>query len=487
MPQRQQLAVVGAPVMRRIFRLGLTGLLLTGGIHAGTAASLEDALREAYLANPRLEAERARLRATDELVPQALSGWRPLLRATGSYTINRRTEDDEADARRTFEGSIDNESDRQTDILYQPDFRLLAQQPVYSGGETVAGTARAESQVLAARARLTDVEQSVLFDVISAYAGVVRARNVLRLSQANLDRLERYRSGTLERFRVAEVTRTDLSQADSRVAGAIADLARAESELEAAMADYERVVGQPPGTLEAIGPAAELPASPAEAEALAPNHPRIVQAGFDLDAARSQVRVDEAQLLPEINVIGEIIRRTQPSNDLQSITDAAIGAELVVPLYQRGTEYSRVRQAKQTAVQRRYDLTDIERAVRREIVTSFEALRAARQQVGALGEQVAAAQAALEGVREEAIVGSRTVLDVLNAEQELFVAQVRRERAATEEIEASYRLRAAVGRLTLADLGVEAPRYDAEANYRRVRNRWFGLGIDQDVYAAPSR
>ncbi|NJO37193.1 MAG: TolC family protein, partial [Rhizobiales bacterium] len=157
---------------------------------------------------------------------------------------------------------------RETDILFQPDLRLLAQQPVYSGGETVAGTARAENQVRAARARLLDVEQTVLFDVVSAYAGVVRARNVLRLSQENLDRLERYRGGTQERFRVAEVTRTDVSQADSRVAGAVADIARAESELEAAVADYQRVVGQPPEALETIAPAAELPASLDEAEAL---------------------------------------------------------------------------------------------------------------------------------------------------------------------------------------------------------------------------
>jgi outer membrane protein len=471
--------------MRTALRLGLTGLLLAGGIPAGAAAaSLEDALREAYLANPRLEAERARLRATDELVPQALSGWRPLLRASGGYTINRRTERDKhrIDERPPI---TDRASNRDTDTLYQLDGRLVAQQPVYSGGETVAGTRRAENQVRAARARLQDVEQTVLFDVVSAYAGVVRARNVLRLSQENLDRLERYRSGTQERFRVAEVTRTDVSQADSRVAGAVADIARAESELEAAVADYERVVGQLPETLEAITPATELPATLPEAEAQAPDHPRIVQAGFDLDAAQEQIRVDQARLLPEVNVVGELGHRTQPSFTLQSLSDASIGAELVVPLYQRGAEYSRVRQSKQTAIQRRYDLTDIERAVRREIVTSFEALRAARAQITALDEQVEAAQAALEGVREEAIVGSRTVLDVLNAEQELFVAQVRRERAAAEEIEASYRLRAAVGRLTLADLGVEGPRYDQEANYRRVRDRWFGLGIDQDPAASP--
>lgn len=479
--QRCPAVVIGARTVMRnaprlgLLRLGLAGLALAGGLQAAALAdSLEEALRDAYLANPQLEAERARLRATDELVPQALSGWRPLLRATGGYTVNHRTEDDK------FRRSPDREGNRESDVLYQVDGRLLAQQPVYSGGETVAGTRRAESQVRAGRARLDSVEQTVLFDVITAYVDVVRARNVLRLSVENLGRLERYREGALERFRVAELTRTDVAQADSRVAGAIADLARAESELEAALADYERVVGRPPGELAPIAVAADLPATLAAAEAGAADHPRVVQASFDLDAARSQVRVDQAQLLPEVNLVGELSRRTQPSLSLQSLTDASIGAELVVPLYQRGSEYSRVRQSKQTAIQRRYDLTDIERAVRREIVTSFEALRAAQLQIAALDDQVEAAAAALDGVREEAIVGSRTVLDVLNAEQELFVAQVRRERAAAEEIEASYRLRAAVGQLTLADLGIDGPRYDPEANYRDVRDRWFGLGIDLD-------
>lgn len=463
--------------MRAALLLGLGGLLLAlAGPGPAAAETLEDALRDAYLGNPRLDAERARLRATDELVPQALSGWRPLLRATGGYTVLHRTEDDKF--RRSRSG--DREGNRDSDVLYQLDGRLLAQQPLYSGGETVAGTRRAESQVRAARARLSDVEQSVLFETVGAYVDVVRARNVLRLSEENLARLERYRAGTAERFRVAEVTRTDLSQADSRVAGAQADLARARSELEAALAAFERVVGRQPGPLAAIGVAPDLPPSLAAAEAEAANHPRIVQAGFDLAAAREQVRVDQAQLLPDLNLVGELSRRSQPSFDLQSLTDASIGAELVVPLYQRGSEYSRVRQSKQTAIQRRYDLTDVERAVRREIVTSFEALRAATDQIRALDAQVKAAADALDGVREEAIVGSRTVLEVLDAEQELFVAQVRRERAVAEEVEASYRLRAAVGRLTLAELAVAAPGYDAEANYRRVRDRWFGLDIDGD-------
>jgi TolC family type I secretion outer membrane protein len=464
--------------MRRFLLPGLTGLLLTCGLHVPAAGeTLADALREAYAHNPRLDAERARLRATDELVPQALAGWRPLIRATGSVGIDRETQDGVHAADRF--PPADSENNRNSRALEQIDGRLIGQQSLYSGGETVAGTRRAENQVRSARARLTDAEQEVLLDVVDAYASVVRARNTLGLSRDNLDRLDRFLGGTRERFAVAELTRTDVAQAESRVSGAIADLARSESELETALADYERNVGDMPGDLAPVGPLAELPATLDEALSLLPRHPRIVQASFDLEAARDQIRVDEAQLLPEVNLIGELSRRRQPSPNLQSLENASIGAEIVVPLYQRGTEYSRVRQSKQTAIQRRYDLTDIERAVRREVIASFEALDAARRQITALDNQVRTAREALEGTREEAIAGARTVLDVLNAELELFTAQTRRERALEQEVVASYRLQSAIGGLTLAGLGMEDQGYDPEANYRQVRNRWFGLAVEE--------
>jgi TolC family type I secretion outer membrane protein len=466
--------------MRSPLLPGLAGLLLTCSLHMPAAGeTLADAMRQAYAQNPRLDAERARLRATDELVPQALAGWRPLIRATGDLTLDRETQDN------IFRPNPDRETNRESDWLQQANGRLVAQQPVYSGGETMAGTRRAESQVRSARARLTDAEQQVLLDVVNAYAAVVRGRHILAFSRDNLDRLTRYLEGVQDRFRVAELTRTDVSQAESRVSGAVADLARAESELQAAVAEYEQVVGDLPGDLAVVGPLAQLPPTLDEALTLLPRHPRITQAAYDLEAAREQIRVDEAQLLPEVNIVGELSRRTQPSLTLQSIENASIGAEIVVPLYQRGTEYSRVRQSKQTAIQRRYDLTDIERAVRREIITSYDALDAARRQITALDNQVAAAREALEGTREEAIAGARTVLDVLDAELELFTAQVRRERAFEAQVTASYRVQSAIGSLTLTGLDLGGATYDPEANYRQVRNRWFGLSVDAPETTAP--
>ena len=453
--------------------------IATSAIAPASAETLADALRDTYVQSPRLDAELARLRATDELVPQALAGWRPLVRASGDTTLVKQRVDDKARSRSEEGGnSGDSESNRSVDNLTQVNARLLAQQSLYAGGETVAGTRRAENQVFSGRARLSGAEQEALFASVEAYAAVIRARNVLTYSQENLGRLQRYLAGTQERFRVAELTRTDVSQAQSRVAGAEADLARAENEVDAALAEFVRAVGRQPGDLQPAGIAPGVPATLGEALALVPDHPRVQQASYDLEAQRAQVRVDEAQLLPDVNLVGELSRRRQPNTNLDMLEQASIGAEVVIPLYQRGTEYSRVRQSKQSAIQRRYELTDIEQAVRREIITSFEAFLAARRQIDSLNQQVQAAQSALEGTREEAIVGARTVLDVLNAELELFTAQIRHENALEQEVVASYRLRAATGGLTLAGLGFGDESYDPTANYQRVRNRWFGLSID---------
>jgi outer membrane protein len=464
--------------MRQIRLPLLPALLLTTALAGpALAETLTEALQDTYVQSPRLDAERARLRATDEQVPQALAGWRPLVRFSGEAGLARQSDDDKR--RSTNTGThLDSSSNRTVEHLTQTSARLLAQQSLYAGGETVAATRRAENQVLSGRSRLAGAEQEVLLETVEAYAAVIRARNVLGYSRANLDRLQRYLDGVEERFRVAELTRTDVAQTQSRLAGAEADIARAENELEAALAEFERAVGRQPGDLERPATAPELPASLEEALARAPAHPRAQQAAYDLEAQRQQVRIDEAQLLPEINLVGDVSRRRQPNESVDLRDDASISAELVIPIYQRGAEYSRVRQAKQSAVQRRYDLTDIERAVRREIVTSFDALQASRRQVAALAAQVEAARAALDGTREEAILGARTVLDLLNVELELFTAQTRHERAMEQEVAASYRLRAAVGELSLAELGIGDARYDPTANYRIVRDRWFGLGIE---------
>ena len=467
------------PLLAALLATSVLGMNAPGA--PASAETLPDALRDTYVQSPRLDAERARLRSTDELLPQALAGWRPQIRALGGAALAWEHDDDKTRGR----GTADDENDRNADRLNQLNGRLTATQSLYAGGETVAGTRRAENQVLSGRSRLAGAEQDVLLDVVEAYASVVRARNVLRYATGNRERLQRYQAGAKERFRVAELTLTDVAQADSRVAGADADLARAESELEAALAEFERAVGRPPGDLQPAGLAPELPSSLDEAMAQAPTHPRVLQASYDLEAQRDQVRVDEAQLLPDLNLVGELSRQRQPSENTDLRDDASIGAEIVIPIYQRGTEYSRIRQSKQGAIQRRYELTDAERTVRREIATSYDALQAVRRQIASLDLQIAASQTALSGTREEALAGARTVLDVLNAELELFTAQIRRERAVEQEVVASYRLRAAVGGLSLAGLGIGDESYDPAAYYHDVRNKWFGLSVT-DPAATPA-
>ena len=452
--------------------LALALACLAGGLRAAT---LEETLTRVHGESPRLAAERARLRAVDEQVPQALAGWRPRAQLRSGWTLDRETRDSHRVPARPVG---DREGNRDTEVFRQFDNRLTVRQPLYSGGETVAETRRAENNVQAARARLGGVGQDVLLNAVDAYAGVVRARNVVRLARENLDRLNQYLGGTEERLRLFEVTRTDLDQAQSRVAGAEAELARAETELAAALAFFEQVVGEPPGELVPARPLADLPASEAEALALAARNPRLVQAAFELEAARDQVRVAEAALLPDLALVGELTHETQPTFGIDNRSDASLGVELVVPLYQGGAEYSRVRQAKQTMIQARYLLDDTERLVRREVLRSFDAWRSIERQITALRAQTDAAARALEGTREEAIAGVRTTLDVLNAELELFQAQSRLERAREAEIAASYDLKAAIGGLDPDGLDLAGPPYDPEAHYRAVRNRWFGLAVD---------
>lgn len=466
--------------MRPLLLAGLAGASLLALLPALTlparaAQTLDETLSQVYDQNPRLQAERARLRSTDEQVPQALAGWRPLAKVNSGYTVDHLSRDGH-DVGTRFNG--DREVNQDTDVFYQLDNRLSVSQPVYSGGETVADTSRAENTVRAARARLDGVQQDLFTTTVQAFAAVVRARSVLQYTLENRDRLNDYLQGTQERLRLLEVTRTDLNQVETRVAGAEADLARAQSDLAAAISQYEQVVGEPPGDLVPPKPVSGLPTTLDEALALAPQNPRLIQSSYELEATRDQVRVAEASLLPDLNIVGELQQETQPSFGIDSQNSASIGAQLTVPLYQRGTEYSRVRQSKQNMIQARYALSDTERAVRREIMRSFSAWESAERQIQALRLQTDAAQKALAGTREEAIGGNRTTLDVLNVELDLFTAQTRLARALETEVDASYDLKAAVGGLDPAELGLAVDRYDPEAHYNQVRNRWFGLSID---------
>ncbi|GIK98360.1 MAG: type I secretion protein TolC [Alphaproteobacteria bacterium] len=445
----------------------LGGVALLAGLGCGiepvSAETLKEALALAYDNNPRLLSSRAELRATDEFVPQALSGWRPTVTVDGQ--VGREWEDS------SVAGSDD---------LTPRAANLGVTQPLYRGGRTVAGTRQAENQVLAQREVLESVEQDVLFEAVVAFMDVLRDEAVLRLNINNEQVLQRQLEAAQDRFEVGEITRTDVAQAESRLSGANSGRIAAEGQLTTSRAIYRQVIGQMPGSLVRPGPAEDLPATEDEAIASSDSNPNVQAAVYIERAAREGVDVVFGELLPEVSLRGDLTTGEDISQSGVQSDSAAILAQVVIPLYEAGATHSRVREAKERVSQRRQDIETQRRFAAQDATTAWRALETARSQIAAFESQVRAAEIALEGVQQEAAVGSRTVLDILDAEQELLDARVSLVRALRDEVVASYQLLAAVGRLTAADLDLPVEIYDVEEHYEEVRDKWWGVGPSID-------
>ena len=424
-----------------------------------------EALVAAYQTNPTLLAQRANLRAVNEGVPQELSNYRPFVSIesfAGAQHVDRN-------------GSDGSEST----TPYQASVGLA--QPLYRGGRTVAGVARAESEVAAQRAVLRSVEQGVLLGAVTAYMDVWRDQAVLQLTINNEQVLARQLEATQDRFDVGELTRTDVAQSEARLARATAQRIEAEGNLTASRAVFQEVVGFLPGTLDAPPALEGLPASEQDVVGAArDDNPAVLSARFAEQAARHQVRVTTGELLPEVFLTAELLHSENEFSDDSEISQARVLAVVSIPLYQQGFVSSRVRQAKQDASRRRVEIVEARRRVEQDAIDAWEALVTARAQIRSFQSEVRSSEIALEGVREENSVGQRTILDVLDAEQELLDAQVRLVRARRDEVVAAYRIQQVQGRLTAAELGLPVDVYDAEADYLAVRDRWFGLDIPEE-------
>jgi TolC family type I secretion outer membrane protein len=424
------------------------------------AASLREALVTTYLTSPRLEAGRSELRQVDELVPQALSGYRPSLFLNSDLTGERST---------IRQGQVAEQNRSGTSV------NLTLRQNLYSGGGTQAQVSQAENQVRAQRARLYGLEQQVMLDAVDAYTAAYRDQVVLDLALNNEERLKRQLEATRDRFEVGEVARTDVAQAEARLSRARADVEQAKADLASSRAFYERVVGEAPSKLEEPKVLQELPKTEAETRAIASQNPDIIAATFDLYAARDNVDVQFSSLLPSLDLQGVLEYADQPTANTEWGRTAALGLNLSVPLYQGGGEYSRVRESRQRVRQQRDLLESAHRSVQEVVTASWERLLAATAAIDAFQAEVRANGIALEGVQQEALVGARTVLDVLDAEQELFTSQVNLVRASREEILASYQLKLAIGQLTVEGLELPIEPFDAVAYYERNRTRLFGV------------
>jgi outer membrane protein len=432
--------------------------------------TLPEALALTYSTQPALMAERAKLRATDENVPQALAGWRPtvIVAGTGGYADGMA---------RTFSNSISTTLNVQTDRLLGTAQTTLTQ-PLYTGGKVQANVNKAKNQVMAERANLIAQEQTSFTNVVNAYVGVIQAQQLLALNVNNEQVLAKQLQATNDRFRVGEITRTDVAQAEAALAGATAQRQTAEGNLQTARGTFQQVVGYlPPGDLIEPQPLSLPVKTEPEATALAGrNNPQVIAAQFNDAAAKDAVDVAFSQLMPQVNFQGQVFQNTNSSARSSYSNGYQAVVSLSVPIYQGGAEYSAVRQARQTQQQTRNQVDDTRRTAVQNAVQAWETLVAARASAQSTRAAIQANQVALEGVEREAIVGSRTTLDVLNAQQALLNSQTTLVQNLAQLITASYQVAAAVGRLTARDLHLPVPLYDETAYYQAVKDKWVGLG-----------
>ena len=421
------------------------------------AQSLFDSMVLAYQSNPTLQAQRAALRSTDENVPQALSNYRPTVTLNGS--IGQATSD------------TSNSEQSLTPLLAS----VTVRQPVYRGGRTSASVRQAENRVRAGRADLLSTEQDVLLSVVKAYLNVLRDQAVVQINRNNEQVLTRQLQATRDRLEVGEVTRTDVAQAEARLSRATSDRIQVEGDLTSSRANYLRVVGAEPSQLDAAPRLSDIPTSYEQAVQIAlEENPLLKSAQFNEAASRAAIEISRGGLRPTVSIDGDLSYSEEQQFENLTNESASIVARLTIPLYQAGSTFSQVRQNRQINSQRRIQVEEIRRQVVESVTTAWQRLTTASAQIVSQLEQVRAAELALEGVEQEAEVGSRTTLDVLDAEQELLDAQVSLVRAQRNEYVAAFEVKSATGQLTITALGLAVAPYDAEDNYRRMRNRWFG-------------
>jgi outer membrane protein len=446
----------------------LAGMVLaTAGLaEAVHAETLEEVLSSTYNTNPTLLARRAALRAADEGVPQALSNWRPTVTLAGS--IGRGVYSSNLGLPFVMGRTPKTES-------------LSVVQPLFRGFRTVAATRQAENTVLAGRAQLASTEQSVLLNAATAFLNVVRDEAVVKLNISNEQVLRRQLEAAQERFKVGEITRTDVSQAEARLAGAVADRVAAEGALQSSRANYLNNVGRPPESPQMLTQAVAVPASLDEVTAITlAQNPNVVASDYAFKAATDGIDLVAGELLPTVTLNGNLSRGLQTgTQDSQVITREAV-INLVVPLYEGGAVYSRLRAQKHTTGQRRIESDQARRDATETATRAWESLQAARAQVSSFLSQIKASELALAGVEEEAKVGSRTVLDVLNAEQELFNARVNLARAEHDQYVAAFQVKSAVGQMTAQGLSLPVDTYDPTKHYDDVRLKFIGWGINKE-------
>ena len=445
------------------------GAALLTSTGAALADTLFSAMEKAYATNPTLGAARAGQGAVDEQVPQALSGWRPSVTVNGSLQS-------------TFQNQVVASDQTHFD---SGQLSITLNQPLFRGFRTVEGTKAAEARVDAGRQNLLQTEQQVLFNVVQAYMDVYSGRQLVALQKQNVAALRGQLKASNERFAVGEITRTDVAQSRASLAAALTALTTVETNLATSAATYMQLTGVQPGKL-SYPKASKLPKTLKSALQIAgETNPQILAQAFVEAASQFDVNVARGSLLPEASLTAEAFITDQFGDqnflgaDVQARRSAQITANVSIPLYaQGGAVYSSVRQAKHLASQRRIQVIEVARAVRQAVSQAWNAYVAYADIIKNAKTQVAAAQLALDGVQQEYQAGTRTTLDVLNAQSALVSARTTQVNAEANRIVAAYQLLSAIGHLTAQDLNLNVAIYDPEQNYNRVRNKWFGSDVE---------
>ena len=440
-------------------------LMLTGGLVR--ADTLTDALASAYANNPDITAEQALVRQFDEGVPQALAFGRPGLAVTLSG--QQSGSGGFVDAGRVLQS------------------QLAITQSLYRGGRTRVAVSAAESRILAARARLRATENIILVDVVTAYSDVIRYAQLVNLNANQVKVLERELQASRDRFEVGDLTRTDVAQSDARLANARSQLQVAQGQLATARNAYMRVVGRPAEDLQPVPPLPPLPRTSGQAVDLANvNNPNLLAARYDEAAARYDVTGFERQRLPTIGVNAgagysqydggsrgtSLVSSGVPSGTSFGFFSQSATLQATIPLYQAGQIGSQIRQAQERRNQLLAAIGAVGRQVAESATNAVVSLQTSRALIQSSQVAVDANTLALEGVKQENQVGTRTVLEVLNAEQELLQTRANLVSARRDEYVAGYTLLAAVGQAEGDALAVSTDTYDPTVNARAVRHKW---------------
>lgn len=462
------------------------GLLAAAGVAAMVTAAaaqgetLRDALVKTYATNPTIMAQRAQVRSLDEGVAIARAGRRPQISGTAGVNQNIYSSRGGFGTGRNFNAGVD--------ISY----------PLFEGGATRNRIGAANERVLAGRAALRATEGDIFTEAVSVYMDVIRDRSIISLNQNQVRVLETNLRATRDRFEVGDLTRTDVAQSEARLALARSTLATAEGRLRSSEEAYRRVIGELPADLQPPPPLPPLPRTADEAVEIAlANNPDLISIAAQIRAAGRDISVAEAARLPTVsgvtqgdytNFLGSADEQFGGVGNANSQTTSAVGVQARIPIYQGGVVSARVRQAQALRSQLLERGVETERFIVATTRAAFASYRAALEAIASNEVAVAANTLALEGTRAEQTVGTRNVLDVLNAEQELLNAQVALVSARRDAYVAGFALLNAMGRAEAEDLNLDGGAlYDPVANYNRVSRRASDWADDEDPQPVSTR